>query len=76
MLTICAMLFIGFNVYAMTHYDLRHFTACPRAFYSANGLLMGIAIASAFLLWLAGEKNRGTQNDNDGVAPGTVAGTE
>jgi len=75
-LTICAMLFIGFNIYAMTHYDLRHLPACPRAFYSENGLLMGVAITSAFLLWLAGEKRRGTLNGNDGVAPGTVAGTE
>jgi TPR repeat protein len=74
-LTICATLFIGFNIYAMTHYDLRHLTACPRAFYSANGLLMGIVITSAFLLWLAGKKSRGTQNGNDGVALGTVAGT-
>ena len=75
-LTICTMLFIGFNIYAMMHYDLRDFAACPRAFYSANGLLMGIAITSAFHLWLAGEKRGGTQNGNDGVAPGTVAGKE
>ncbi|HLM82396.1 MAG TPA: tetratricopeptide repeat protein [Terriglobales bacterium] len=74
-LTICAMLFIGFNVYAMTHYNLRRFAACPRAFYSANGLLMGIAITSAFHLWLA-EKSRGAQNGNDRVATGTVAGKE
>jgi TPR repeat protein len=74
-LTICTVLFIGFNVYAMMHYNLRRFAACPRAFYSANGLLMGIAITSAFHLWLA-EKSRGTQNGNAGVAPGTVAGTQ
>ena len=74
-LTICAMLFIGFNVYAMMHYDLRRFAACPRAFYSANGLLMGIAITSAFHLWLA-EKSGGTGNGKAGVAPATVAGTE
>ncbi|HST11681.1 MAG TPA: tetratricopeptide repeat protein [Terriglobales bacterium] len=35
--TLSAMLFIGCNVYAMMHYDLRHIAACPRAFYSANG---------------------------------------
>jgi Sel1 repeat len=75
-LTICAMLFVGFNVYAMMHYDLRHLQACPRAFYSTNGLLIGIAIALALLLSPAGEKSKGSQNSNDGAAPGTVAGTE
>jgi TPR repeat protein len=74
-LTICATLFIGFNIYAMAHYDLRHITACPRAFYSTNGLLIGIAITSALHLWLA-EKSSGSGNGNARVAPGTVAGTE
>jgi TPR repeat protein len=36
-LTICAMLFIGFNVYAMTHYDLRRLPACPRVFILPMG---------------------------------------
>jgi hypothetical protein len=72
-LTICALLFIGCNLYAMMHYDLRHFAACPRAFYSANGLLIGIAITSAFLLWLAARESRRTQSGNDGVAVGAVA---
>jgi hypothetical protein len=70
-LIICGMLFIGFNVYAMTHYDLGRFAACPRAFYSANGLLMGIAITSALHLWLA-EKSSGSGNGNVRVAPATV----
>jgi hypothetical protein len=52
-LAICGTLFIALNVYAAMHYDLRHFEACPRAFYSANGLLIGIAISAALLLWLA-----------------------
>jgi TPR repeat protein len=70
------ILFIAFNVYAITHYELRHLAASLRVFYSANGLLIGIAGASAALLWL--EQTRGNQNGNDGVAPGTVAasGTE
>ena len=50
-LAICATLFIAFNVYSAKRYDLRHFEACPRAFYSGNGLLIGIAIASAVLVW-------------------------
>ena len=53
LLAICATLFIAFNLYAAMHYDLRHFAACPRAFYSVNGWLMGIAITVTFLLWLA-----------------------
>jgi TPR repeat protein len=73
-LIICGMLFIGFNVYAMTNYDLRRFAACPRAFYSANGLLMGVAITSALHLWLA-EKSSGSGNGNVRVAPATVTGS-
>src|SRR6266404_3171902 len=52
-LRICGILFIGFNVYAITHYHSRHLAACPRAFYSGNGLLIGMAIPMAILLWLA-----------------------
>src|SRR6266478_856492 len=74
-LRICGILFIGFNVYAITHYHLRHLAACPRAFYSGNGLLIGMAIPMAILLWLAGQETRGSQNGKDGVAPGTVAGS-
>src|SRR5437667_410214 len=74
-LRICGILFIGFNVYAITHYHLRHLAACPRAFYSGNGLLIGMAIPMTVLLWLAGQETRGSQNGKDGVAPGTVAGS-
>jgi TPR repeat protein len=71
----CGILFIGFNIYAITHYDLRHLASCPRAFYSANGLLIGTVITSAMFLWLDREKTRGSQNGNDAVASGTVAGS-
>jgi TPR repeat protein len=74
-LRICGILFIGFNIYAITHYDLRHLASCPRAFYSANGLLIGTVITSAMFLWLDREKTRGSQNGNDAVASGTVAGS-
>ncbi len=71
-LIICGILFIGFNIYASTHYDLRRFALCLRAFYSINGLLIGMAITLALLLWPASEETRASQN---GVAPGTVAGS-
>ena len=60
-LAIGALLFVGFNVYAMTHYDLRHFAGCPRAFYFVNGFLIGIAITSAFLLWAISKQDKRTQ---------------
>jgi TPR repeat protein len=74
MLRVCGLLFIGFNSYAIAHYDLGHLAPLLRAFYSANGLLIGMAIPLTIFLWLEGEKTRGSQNDNDGVAPGP--GTE
>jgi hypothetical protein len=74
-LRICGILFIGFNIYAITHYDLRHLAPGLRAFYSANGLLIGMAIPLAIFLWVEGEKTRGSQNGNDGVAPGPVTGS-
>jgi hypothetical protein len=64
-LKICGIVFIGFNIYAITHYDLRHLPSCPRAFYSVNGLLIGTVITSAMLLWLDREKTGGSQNGND-----------
>ena len=74
-LRMCGILFIGFNIYAVTHYDLRHLAPCLRAFYSANGLLIGMAVPLAIFLWLEGEKARGSQNGNGGIAPGIVAGS-
>jgi len=69
------VLFIGFNVYAFTHYDLRHLPSCPRAFFSVNGLLIGTAITSAILLWLDRAKAGRSQNGNDAVEAGTVVGS-
>jgi hypothetical protein len=43
------------------HYDLRRFASCSRAFESSDGLLIGMAITLALLLWLAGEKTRESQ---------------
>lgn len=67
-LAIGALLFVGFNVYAMTHYDLRHFAGCPRAFYFVNGFLIGIAITSAFLLWAISKQDKRTQGSKGVVA--------
>jgi Sel1 repeat len=62
-LSVCGILFIAFNVYAITHFRLRHFADCPRAFYSINALLMGAAITAFFLL-LARREAAGSQNGN------------
>ena len=56
------MLFIAFNVYATMHYDLRHFAACPQAFYSLNALLIGAVITLGILLWTIDEQTTGTPN--------------
>jgi Sel1 repeat len=74
-LRICGILFIGFNIYALAHYDLRHLPSCPRVFYSANGLLIGTSITSAIFLWLDREKAGGSQNGNDAVASETLDGS-
>jgi TPR repeat protein len=74
-LRICGMLFIGLNIYAATHYQLRHLAPALRIFYSANALLIGIAIPSAIFLWLEGRKTEGDQNGDNGAVPGTVAGS-
>jgi TPR repeat protein len=70
----CGILFIGFNIYAITHYDLGFLVSRPRTFYSTNGLFIGMALLSGILLWLEREKTTGGQNGNDGVASGTVVG--
>jgi len=66
------ILFVGFNVYAALHYDLRHFGACPRAFYSTNGRLIGMAIAFAILRRGQREPTDETPNDNHGMASGAL----
>jgi TPR repeat protein len=72
----CGVLFIGFNIYAINHYDLRHLPVCPRPFYSMNGLLIGAAITSAIALWVDANKAPTGQNGRDGEAPATVAGNQ
>jgi hypothetical protein len=67
-LGICGILFIGFNAYGIMHFDLRHFADCPRAFYSINALLIGIAVTLAIFLWLNGEETKGSQSGNDEAA--------
>lgn len=72
-LSMRGVLFIGFILYAMTHYDLRHINACPRAFYSINAMLIGMAATLVFL-WLAGEEAAGTPNAGEGVASAALTG--
>ena len=62
-LSMCGILFIAFNVYATTHFHLRHFADCPRAFYSINGLLIGMAITTT-VLSLESRRAGGSQNGN------------
>jgi hypothetical protein len=66
-LGICSILLIGFNVYAVMHFNLKHFADCPRAFYSINALLIGMGVTMA-ILWLNGEETRGSQSGNDEAA--------
>ncbi len=49
----------------------------PRAFYSINAMLIGMAATLVFL-WLAGEETAGTPNAGEGVASATLTrnGTE
>jgi Sel1 repeat len=49
---VCSFPSVVFNIYAAKHYDLMHLGTCPIAFYSANGLLIGILVSSAILIWL------------------------
>lgn len=54
--TMSSLLFIGFNVYATMHYDLRYFNSCPRAFFSINGFLISMSLTVAILRWAELEK--------------------
>lgn len=51
MLTISGVGLVGFNLYAFAHYDLRHLAPAIRLYCMANGLGIGIAMASAASLW-------------------------
>jgi hypothetical protein len=63
LLRISAVLFVGFNIYVIAHYDLRRFALATRAFYSANGWLIGTSIPLAIFLWLASRKRNSGHND-------------
>jgi hypothetical protein len=56
-LGISAGLFVGINLLAMTHHDLRRVAMTGRGFLSFDGLLLGISIPTAMFLWLANEKS-------------------
>jgi len=47
MAAISGVALVGFNLYAFAHYDLRHLAPAIRLFCMSNGLIIGIAIASA-----------------------------
>jgi TPR repeat protein len=70
LLGVSATLFVAFNLFAVTHYGLRHLAL--RVFPSANGLCIGMSIPSAMLLWLKRKGNSGNHNGNRGAV---VAGT-
>ena len=53
-----AILFIGFNLYAIAHYNLRHLASAVNTFYWTNGSLVGMFIPSAIISWLAYKKTR------------------
>jgi hypothetical protein len=72
-LRISGILFIGFNIYAVAHYALRHLAPAIRLFYMGNGLIIGMSIPSAIFLWLEGNANPGEQNGSGGIAmPGST----
>jgi hypothetical protein len=50
-------LFVGINLLAMTHHDLRRVAMTGRGFLSLDGLLLGISIPTAMFLWLANKKS-------------------
>ena len=58
MLKLSGILFVGFNLYAITRYDLRYPGPAIRIFHLTNALLIGIATASATALWLAPKKDQ------------------
>ncbi len=61
-LRVSGILFIGFNIYAIAHYDLRRLAPAVRIFYLTNGWLIGMAIPSATALCLPARKTRERQN--------------
>ncbi len=53
------MLFVGFNIYAIAHYDLMRVAPAVRIFVSTDGLLVGMLIVFAIDLWLPAKKEEG-----------------
>jgi hypothetical protein len=51
LLIISGILFVGFNIYAIAHYDLMRVTPAVRIFVSTDGLFVGMLIVFAINLW-------------------------
>jgi hypothetical protein len=59
---ISGMLFVGITLLVIAHHDLRSFTETIYAICSLDGLLLGISISLAIVLWLRAMKStRGEQ---------------
>src|ERR1035441_4170661 len=67
LLAISGILFIGFNIFAVAHYDLRHSVPAMRILCSEDGFLIGVLVTLAIFLWLAC-KNRREQNRDSQAA--------
>ncbi len=65
LLMISGMLFVGFNIYAVAHYDLMCVTPVVRSFFSTNGLLVGILIVLSIDLWFQGKTQWKTEQKRD-----------
>jgi hypothetical protein len=72
LLLICGLLFLGFNLFAAAHYDLRHLSPAIRLFLMGNGLVIGMATSSAVFLWLENIGKPTEQNDMRVVPDGTA----
>ena len=51
--------FVGFNVFAITHYHLSGLTPATRLFCSVDGLLIGLLLTLAGLSWLTDKRPEG-----------------
>jgi hypothetical protein len=56
-LKVAGAVFVAFNILAMMHLSWRHLVPAVRLFSTVNGLLVGMAIPLAVLLWRAGGRN-------------------
>ena len=57
-LGISSILFLGINLLAIVHHDLRRFAETVRLFCSVDGFLLGMSIPLTVLLWLTYKKSR------------------